>query len=157
LVLPQLAELLSKLSILICPVVHIVYLRIVRSTNVILSTYTDEVYHSCDISQAFVIGECRVILGSVLTYVLNKDILPFESVTCREAMTDLVFLSIEYEAHSQVIEGRFSMFVLLLLHYFYNPFTYAFHHHHPYHHHHLQVREGVLLGCSKAVDFTGFF
>lgn len=114
-VLPQLAELLSKLSTLICPVLHIVYLRIVRSTNTILSTLTDEVYHSCDISQALVIGECRVILGSVLTSVLVKEIFPFESVTYREAMTDIVFLSIEYESHSQVVEGLFILSDLYLI------------------------------------------
>lgn len=154
--LPQLARMLSLLSAVMCPSLHIVFLRILRTILTLLSNYDDTSSSdtALNIAQSLLLGECRVVLRPILHCVNSgrdeENILPYEPVLYREAGLDLTFLSLQgyngnYPLTTQVEEDEsnspfsiYPVFPLLSL----------------LSHSMSEVREGILLGCLKAVSLT---
>ena len=121
------------------------FLRILRSICTLLSTYEDTAtVRAKDIAESLVLGECRVALHPVLTASYgDSDTLPYAPVLYREAIQDLMFLSLQ-ESQNPIVTvgegtcGPFSTYpVALLLPLLFHPIS--------------EVREGLLLGCIKAV------
>ena len=155
------AETLSLLSSLGCPSLHIVFLRIVRTCCVLLASSENsstsgtqaEQIQSLHIAEALCLGECRVSLRPVLGHNSVTDSsgggdlglqLPYAPVLYREALLDLTFFSIVHSSRVTPCESKltqndpFSTYpVHLLLLLLSHPIS--------------EVREGVLLGCQRAL------
>lgn len=148
---------LSLLSLSRCPSLHIVFLRIVRTACSLLSTYGSTSASSSKAScpsqktaQALLLGECRVALGPVLGGRLKEHSLPYAPVLYREAIQDMTFYSLLHDCsmdwdslHSEAqYNDPFGTYpVHLLLSHLSHPMS--------------EVREGVLLGCQKALSLIG--
>ena len=154
--LPQLARMLTLLSAIICPSLHIVFLRILRTILTLLSNYDDTSSSNTavNIAKCLLLGECRVVLRPILHSINSgqeeKDVLPYEPVLYREAGLDLTFLSLQWSSRNRALAAQaeedeknspFSTYpVSILLSLLSHPLS--------------EVREGVLLGCLKAVSLT---
>ena len=155
---------LSLLSLSRCPSLHIVFLRIARTVCNLLSTYgsasaststststSDTSCSSQKIAQALLLGECRVALGPVLEGRFKEHSLPYAPVLYREAIQDMTYYSLLHDClrdrnslHSEELHlDPFGTYpVHLLLSYLSHPMS--------------EVREGVLLGCQRALSLIGF-
>lgn len=156
--LPELAKTLSLLSAVTCPSLHIVFLRIIRTVYSLLDSFDDftSSLRALDIAQCLLLGECRVVLRPLLLPKSVKedeeenDVLPYAPVSYREALLDLTFFSLQeacnkhptaapVEMQEDERNGPFSTCPLpLLLPLLFHPVS--------------EVREGILLGCLKAVS-----
>ena len=150
---------LSLLSLSRCPSLHIVFLRIVRTVCTLLSTYgstsasTSTSETSCTsqkIAQALLLGECRVALHPVLEGRFKEHSLPYAPVLYREAIQDMTYYSLLHDCtrdrnslHSEelYLDPFGTHPVHLLLSYLSHPMS--------------EVREGVLLGCQRALSSIG--
>lgn len=148
---------LSLLSLSRCPSLHIVFLRIVRTACSLLSTYGSTSASSSKAScpsqktaQALLLGECRVALGPVLGGRLKEHSLPYAPVLYREAIQDMTFHSLLHDCSmdrdSLHLEAQYNdpfgtYPVHILLSHLSHPMS--------------EVREGVLLGCQKALSLIG--
>jgi hypothetical protein len=148
---------LSLLSLSRCPSLHIVFLRIVRTACSLLTTYGSTSASlskaSCPsqkTAQALLQGECRVALGPVLGGRLKEHSLPYAPVLYREAIQDMTFYSLLRDCtvvrDSLHLEAQYNdpfgtYPVHLLLSHLSHPMS--------------EVREGVLLGCQKALSLIG--
>ena len=152
---------LSLLSLSRCPSLHIVFLRIARTVCNLLSTYgsasastsTSTSETSCSfqkIAQALLLGECRVALSPVLEGRFKEHSLPYAPALYREAIQDMTYYSLLHDClrdrnslHSEELYlDPFGTYpVHLLLSYLSHPMS--------------EVREGVLLGCQRALSLVG--
>ena len=152
---------LSLLSLSRCPSLHIVFLRIARTVCTLLSTYsstsaftststTETFCTSQKIAQALLLGECRVTLSPVLEGRFEEYSLPYAPVLYREAIQDMTYYSLLHDCtrdsnslHSEELHlDPFGTYpVRLLLSHLSHPMS--------------EVREGVLLGCQRALSLVG--
>ena len=140
---------------MLCPSLHIVFLRIARTICSLLSTYEDSTSSgkALEIAQCLLLGQCRVTLRPLLLSpgysTIEEECLPYAPVLYREALLDLTFFSLQRACEnafssSQTSDegdcgGPFSTYpVALLLPLLSHPVS--------------EVREGVLLGCIKALS-----
>jgi hypothetical protein len=145
-VLPQIAEALSLLSRMACPSLHIVFLRIVRTVCILLHQYVgSSALEGVQCAQALLLGECRVALRPVISgsHVIEHTI-PYAPVLYREGMIDLTYYSLSqsYKLDDSQLESAFQ-----------DPFS-----SYPAQqllellsHSISEVREGILLGCQRAL------
>jgi hypothetical protein len=140
------AESLSLLSRIACPSLHIVFLRIVRTACILLHQYEgSSALEGVQCAQALLLGQCQVAVGPVISgsHAMEEP-LPYAPVLYREGMIDLTYYSLlqSYKMDVSQLESAFK-----------DPFsTYPA----PQllgllSHSISEVREGILLGCQRAL------
>lgn len=129
-----------------CPSLHIVFLRIVRTACVLLHQYEgSSALEGLQCARALLLGECRVAVGPIISgSLLIEESLPYAPVLYREGMIDLTYYSLS-QSHKMDVSRLESAFK--------DPFsTYPAQEllellSHPI----SEVREGILLGCQRAL------